>query len=195
MMKSFKTAIASAVLAFSIGGTAAAQECFIGEVRYFAGNFTPRNWAIAQGQLLPINQNQALFSIIGTFYGGDGRTTFALPDLRGRFAVGPGQGPGLSNFSVGQKGGAETATLNTNNLPPHSHNLQASTNAGTSGTPGGNVLANTGRDAVYGAAGAMASMGGSSIGTTGAGQAFSTRDPYLAINPIICLQGYFPSRN
>lgn len=99
------------------------QDGMIAEIRMFGGNFAPRTWAFCDGQLLPISQNQALFSLIGTIYGGDGRTTFALPDLRGRVAVHPGQGPGLSDYRVGQKGGSETNTLNVTQLPSHNHTI------------------------------------------------------------------------
>lgn len=195
MLRSMKTAIASAFLALSVGGTAAAQECFIGEIKYFAGNFAPRGYAAANGQLLAISQHSALFSILGTNFGGDGRTTFGLPDLRGRAPIGVGQGPGLSNFTTGAKGGTETTTLSTSNLPAHSHNLNASTAGAASGDPGANVLANSGRDSIYGPANALASMAGNAIGNSGSGQAFNHRDPFLAVTPIICLNGIYPSRN
>lgn len=120
-MKSFRKPVigALAVLVGGIalsGGTASAQDCYLGEVRMFAGNFSPRGWAAAEGQLLPISQNTALFSLLGTTYGGDGRTTFALPDLRGRAPVGVGQGPGLSNRPLGSKFGQETVIPNSVNI-------------------------------------------------------------------------------
>ena len=100
-------------------------EPFIGEISMFAGNFAPRGWAFCEGQLLPIAQNQSLFSILGTTYGGDGRTTFGLPDMRGRVSIHPGTGPGLTNYRLGNKGGSETTTLTTNQLPSHNHTISA----------------------------------------------------------------------
>ncbi len=106
---------------FAVPQIVSAQECFIGEIRMFGGNFAPRSWALCNGQLLPISTNTALFSILGTMYGGDGRTTFGLPDLRGRFAMSAGFGPGLSPRTMGQKAGTETVTLTTNQMPSHTH--------------------------------------------------------------------------
>lgn len=123
-----RAGVAAAVLAICLGAgasTASAQECFLGEVKMFAGNFAPRNYALAQGQLLPINGNEALFSIIGTIYGGDGRTTFALPDLRGRAPIGAGQGPGLSNRQLGQRVGEEDHSLTVGEMPAHAHTAVA----------------------------------------------------------------------
>src|SRR5512140_216933 len=110
---------------------------FIGEIVMFAGNFAPRSWALCNGQLLPIAQNTALFSILGTTYGGDGRTTFALPDLRGRVPVHPGQGPGLSNYVLGEMAGTENTTLLINNMPAHNHTLNAVSDAGDTAAPAG----------------------------------------------------------
>lgn len=186
---------------------ASAQECFIGEVRMFAGNFAPRNWAFTDGQLLAISSNTALFSILGTTYGGDGRTTFALPDLRGRVSVHPGTGPGLTPRSLGQKSGSETNTLNVNQMPSHNHTasttstLRATTAGGTTEIPTGNVLADDGNDRIYAAGPANTDMGASAIessttvGNAGAGQAVNNMQPWLGINHIICLQGIFPSRS
>ncbi|MGC4087610.1 MAG: tail fiber protein [Polyangiaceae bacterium] len=125
------------------------MEPFIGMIIVFAGNFAPRGWALCNGQLLPIAQNTALFSILGTTYGGDGRTTFALPDLRGRVPVHPGQGPGLSNYSLGQVSGTETVTLTTQNLPAHTHTFAPScaTTIPNAESPANNVPANLESDA------------------------------------------------
>lgn len=188
-----------------------AQECFIGEIRYFAGNYAPRDWALAQGQLLPISQNQALYSILGTTYGGDGRNTFGLPDLRGRTAIGAGQGPGLSQRGLGQALGSETTVLGPAQLPAHSHSasttvqagLRASSAAATTGSPAGSALANTGREAVYAStapdldmgAGGIQASASTQIGNTGGGQPLGQMQPSLALNPIICMQGIYPSRN
>ena len=174
----------------------------LGEVRYFAGNFAPRNWAFCNGQLLAISDNQALFSILGTTYGGDGRTSFALPDLRGRAPVSPGQGPGLPNVQLGERGGVAQITLTTQNLPSHNHQftIKASSDPGNTPDPTGNYLSNAkfldndfiGNDPAPTLVD-MASGGATS--TTGASQSFDNRDPYLGVHAIICLNGIFPSRN
>jgi microcystin-dependent protein len=174
---------------------AGAQECFIGEVRLFAGNFAPRGWAFAAGQLLPISQNQSLFAIVGTTYGGDGRTTFALPDLRGRVPLGTGQGPGLTNRTLGKKGGAETHTLTAAEMPSHNHAVMASNAVGTQSRPQGNVWASHKRTKVYETGGQLVTMSKSAIARTGGNRALDTMQPFLGLNYIICLQGIFPSRN
>lgn len=180
------------------------MEGTIGEIRGFAGNFAPRSWALCEGQLLPIAQNQALFSIIGTIYGGDGRTTFALPDLRGRTMVGPGNGPGLSDYREGQKGGAETTTLNTTNLPSHNHTASGTVKAtaapGNERVPANNLnFAGDTSGTPYTATPANATMATNgvdvTVGNTGGGQRFNNMQPYLATYYIICLQGVFPSRS
>jgi len=178
-------------------GLSAAQEPFIGEVRIFAGNFAPRGWAFCEGQVLPISQNQALFSLIGTIYGGDGRTTFALPDLRGRVPLGKGNGPGLSNYPLGVRGGSESTVLKSSNLPSHNHGLGASTERATERTPAEDLVLCTGRrrkTKIYCSAAADIFMSQSSVGTTGSNTPFDIRQPYLAMNYIIALQGIFPSR-
>ena len=174
---------------------------FMAQVMLFAGNFAPRNWAFCEGQLMAIAQNEALFALIGTTYGGDGRTTFALPDLRGRTPVGTGQGPGLSDFSPGQAGGANSATLTTNNLAPHTHGVSvqiaASTGNGTVNTPDQNVPANTSGPvyaAAAGATGQLAGVSGSAM-PSGSNQPVNLVQPYLAMHFVICLYGIFPSRN
>jgi microcystin-dependent protein len=111
------------------------MEPFIGQIMMFGGSFAPRGWAFCEGQLLPISQNAALFSILGTTYGGDGRSTFALPDLRGRVAIHPGSGPGLSNYRLGEKGGVESVALNVNQIPAHSHGISASNGTADSADP------------------------------------------------------------
>lgn len=180
------------------------MEGTIGEIRIFGGNFAPRNWAFCEGQLIQIATNTALFSIIGTNYGGDGRTTFGLPDLRGRTAIGAGTGPGLSTFREGQRGGRESVSITVPNLPAHNHTLSASNSAGTSSSPVNNFPAQSQVQVERG--GAMlevnayqatgdAVMSASAIGNTGGGTPIQIRNPYLAINYIICLQGIFPSRS
>lgn len=193
--------------AWSPNAAACGTDAYIGSMCIFAGNFDIRNNALAHGQLLSIAQNTALFSILGTTYGGDGRTTFALPDTRGRVVVGFGQGPGLSNYQLGQMGGAESAALTVSNLPPHSHT--ASTTATARGTatagnadgPGGNSWAAKARGAQYSTSAPDVNMNAGNIvasttvGTTGGGQAFSIMQPYIALNYQIVLFGIFPSRN
>ncbi len=179
--------------------TITAQEGFIGEVRMFAGNFAPRNWAFCEGQLLAISQNQALFSILGTTYGGDGRTTFALPDLRGRVAIHPGTGPGLSNYRQGQTGGVETVTLGVINLPPHSHavsvNNPVNDDEATSDDPTAKYPAVSGENMYSETTNAQGAGPNVEVANTGSGVAVENRQPYATVNYIICLQGVFPSRN
>lgn len=156
---------------------------FLGEITMFAGNFAPRGYAFCEGQLLAISRNQALFSILGTTYGGDGRTTFALPDLRGRVPIQQGQGSGLSNYRLGQKGGDETVTLTPEQLAAHNHGINvASTNSGD-GDPNAIFIVNS------------EEVSSANIGGVGSGQSFSIVQPYLAVNYIIALVGIFPSRS
>jgi len=179
------------------------MEPFIGQIIMFGGNFAPRGWALCDGALLAISSNSALFSILGTTYGGDGRTSFALPDLRGRVAIHAGNGPGLSNRNLGQKGGAENHTMSVNEMPSHNHTgtLRAEGVAGTSGNPTDQLLSivNTGDTKIYAAADPASeiNMHADSIvvGNNGGGQSFGIEQPYLAVNYIIALQGIFPSRN
>ena len=172
------------------------MESFIASIILFGGDFAPRSWAFCNGQLLPIAQNTALFSILGTTYGGNGQTTFALPDLRGRVPLHAGQGPGLSDYSLGQSGGSEATTLLTTNMPAHSHSLNAVSETGNVGAPVGASLAATGAlDPEYRVGGTPVGMAASSIGAAGGGQPFNNEQPYLALNYIICLEGIYPSRN
>lgn len=179
---------------------------FIGEVRAYGFNFNPRGWAFCQGQLLPISQNTALFSLLGTTYGGDGRTTFGLPDLQGRTPLGMGQGPGQPAYAWGQKAGTTQTTLLTSNLPPHTHSISASSalpahgGPGSADTPIGNVPAGSAASENYTAPGAAnASLGGTTANLTvqpaGNGLPFGKMPPYLAINFCIALQGIFPARS
>ena len=201
------TAIAAAFASASaIGSTAFAQECFLGEVKMVGFNFAPRGYALAHGQILPINQNQSLYSILGTTYGGDGRTTFALPDLRGRVPIGWGQGSALSNYSLGEKVGSETNTLTLANLPSHNHGATTTTTVhgyaarGNNGDPTGRALADSNRDDVYQNSAASVTLNAASVQNTTTvastgGAAVNNLQPSQAINYIICLQGTFPSRN
>lgn len=177
------------------------MEPFIAQITLFAGNFAPRGWAFCNGQVLSIAQNTALFSLVGTTYGGNGQTTFALPDLRGRVPIHPGQGPGLSTYSLGQVAGSETVTLTTNQIPAHTHNLMGSTANGSAPSPAGNALAQS-YDAntlnnvdTYAAGPATSALHPSSISATGSSQPHSNIQPYTCINYIIALEGVFPSRN
>ncbi|MEP3654447.1 MAG: tail fiber protein [Litorimonas sp.] len=172
---------------------------FIAQITLFAGNFAPRNWAFCDGQLLAISSNTALFSLIGTIYGGDGRTTFALPDLRGRAPIGPRTGPGLSTYREGQRGGQESVTLLPSQMPVHSHTLNATNAPGDKGGPQGKMLAaGHGDETIYHDTPPSANiraMASNSIANAGGGQAHNNMQPFLATNYIIALQGIFPSRN
>ncbi|PSR11125.1 MAG: phage tail protein [Bacteroidetes bacterium] len=183
------------------------MEGMIGEIRLFGGNFAPRSWAFCNGQLLAISQNSALFSILGTTYGGDGQTTFGLPDLRGRTAIGQGNGPGLSSRQLGEQAGTPTVTLNVNQLPSHSHTavesggLQTGTGKGDSGNPQGNYIddSSIATDLFKPTGGGPIMKGGEGVSVvnanTGGNQAHNNMQPYLAVYYVICLQGIYPSRN
>ena len=170
-------------------------EPYLGEIMLFAGAYAPRGYAFCSGQLLPINQNQALFAILGTQYGGNGQTTFALPDLRGRVAIHQGQGPGLSDYTVGERAGSESYTLIPGEMPAHTHVARASSANGLFPGPAGQFPArNVGQIPNY-AASADSAMTPGAISITGGGQPHTNMQPYLALNYIIALQGVFPSRN
>lgn len=170
---------------------------FVGEIRLFAGNFAPAGWAFCDGSLMSIAENEVLFVLIGTTYGGDGQSTFALPDLRGRVPLHMGQGPGLSNRVVGQSGGEELVTLTASQMPGHRHALRASTAAasGSAGVAGG-LLATPASTRLYGttAAGAGATMAASAVAVAGGSQPHENRAPSLGLNFIIALFGVFPSQ-
>lgn len=170
---------------------------FIGEIRMFGGNFAPRGWALCDGQLLAISQNQALFSLFGTLYGGDGRTTFGLPELRGRVPLHQGQGPGLSNRSIGQRLGAENATVSANELPAHSHELQGSNNFGGDTSPANNLPGTGSGINLYSndPAAVGVTMQGNAITATGGGQTHANVMPFQCVNFIVSLVGVYPSRN
>lgn len=172
------------------------MEPFVGQIQMFGFNFAPRGWAFCHGQLLPIAQNQALFSLLGTTYGGDGRTTFALPDLRGRAPMHFDQGPGLSDRQLGEAGGAENVTLISNQMPAHNHVLHATSAAGSAREPAGHVLAKetAGQTAVYGDGPVDSSLRPESIGAAGGSQPHANMPPYLCINFCIALEGIYPPR-
>lgn len=165
------------------------SEPFLGEIRMVGFNFAPRQFAFCDGQILPINQNQSLYSILGTTYGGDGRTSFALPDLRGRAPMHVS-----SSHGQGQKGGQETSTLTVAEMPAHAHGVRASSADGDSPLPTGNVLASVPGADLY-AADSPTDMNAAMVGNVGGGQAHENRQPWLALNFIIALQGLFPPRN
>jgi microcystin-dependent protein len=180
---------------------------FIAEIVMFGGNFAPRGWAKCEGQLLSIASNPALFSIIGTMYGGDGRTTFGLPDLRGRVPVSPGQGPGLSNYNQGPGGGHEQAFLTIANMPSHNHIASGTVKAsftppsggGSTNNPGGNNLSGIGGTNIYSANPGNVSMAANNVDITvansGGSQPFSVVQPWCAVQFIIATVGVFPSRS
>jgi len=196
---SLKILIGSSLLATSMSWApmASASEPFIGQIQMHGFNFAPRGWAFCDGQLLPISSYTALYSLLGTTFGGDGRTTFGLPDLRGRSAKHVGTGPGLTPVTWGQRGGAETVTLTTSNMAAHSHALKGNNSAGNSATPGGNTLASKSRTNIYSSANApdVNMHSGSIANSTGGGTPVQIRNPYLGIYHSIALVGIFPSRN
>src|SRR5512138_2789944 len=163
---------------------------FIGEIRMFGGNFAPMDWAFCDGQTLQISQNDVLYSLIGTTYGGDGQTTFALPDLRGRLPMHRGNG-----HAVGEKLGTETVALTESQMPVHTHSLAADTAVGTKDIPEGYVwaAAENAASAHYAAGDPNQAMNGMSVGNAGAGMAHDNVMPFLAVNFIIALTGYYPS--
>jgi microcystin-dependent protein len=167
---------------------------FVGEIRIFAGSFAPTGWALCDGQLMPISQNTALFSLLGTAYGGDGRSTFALPDLRGRVPVHVGQGPGLTERLWGEVLGSEAHTLSVGEIPVHTHPLGASAANGSSDAPAGGVMARSPAAVPQYAAVADTTLAASAVSPTGGGQPHNNMQPYLTLNFIIALQGFFPSR-
>ena len=176
--------------------TARAQtEPFVGQIAIVAFNFAPVGWAMCEGQILSIESNTALFSLIGTYYGGDGVRSFGLPDLRGRMPIGQGEGPGLSPISIGQVGGTENVTLTVSQLPAHTHPLIASTLEAAVVSPMGSVLGSKARVPLYSGASSLTTMSPESIGPTGGNQPVGIRNPYLGMTYIIALQGVYPSRS
>ena len=163
-------------------------EPFLAEIRIFSFSFAPRGWAMCNGQLLPINQNQALFSLLGTTYGGDGRVTFALPDLRGRAQIHQGSG-----HTLGERAGEQAHTVNINEIPTHTHVLNASSNTGDTPVPSNNVLAQASN--VYRAEDNLTSLNPAAVSNVGGSQAHENMQPYLTLNFCIALQGIFPSQS
>lgn len=165
------------------------SEPFLGEIRIFAGNFAPRSWALCDGQLLAIAQNDALFSLLGTLYGGDGRTTFGLPDLRGRVPI-----HFSAQYRQGIKGGMEQVSLTLSHLPPHTHRMQASADPANSPNPGGNVLAEALTTTPYIEDAPTVPLASEAVTTAGGSQAHNNLQPYVALNYIIAISGIYPSR-
>ena len=176
------------------------SEPFIAEIRIFGGNFAPRGWAFCDGQLLPISQNTALFSLIGTTYGGDGRTTTGLPNLQGRAPMHPGRGPGLTARRLGQNLGIETVTLSEVQIPTHKHTAKADRSSSNPGGPTEDARSTFGRTG--GGDGYqtnitdnLINLASETLSTTGGGQGHNNMQPYLTLNFIIALVGVFPSRS
>jgi len=169
---------------------------YIGEIRMFGGNFAPAGWAFCNGALQPIDQNESLFQLIGTTYGGDGQTTFALPDLQGRVPIHQGQGPGLSNYLIGEKAGVESVTVTTAQIPAHSHPALCLSGGGSSSNPAGGLWAGSDVNQ-YAAAAPNATMGNPPMPTTAVGgsQPHDNMIPFLCVSYIISLFGIFPSPN
>jgi microcystin-dependent protein len=169
------------------------SEPFIAEIRIFAGNFNPRGWAFCDGTELPIAQNTALFSLVGTYYGGDGETTFALPNLQGRAPMQPGAGPGLSPRVLGESGGADATTLLAAHLPPHAHPMRAGAGIATQTSPQLGVPAVT-EEATYGDRGQRFSLDAAALQPAGGNEPHNNLQPCLALTFIIALEGIYPSR-
>ncbi|MEC5156395.1 phage tail protein [Chryseobacterium sp. MP_3.2] len=168
---------------------------YLGQIAFVGFNFAPNGWAECNGQLLSIAQNSALFSLLGTTYGGNGQTTFALPDMRGRMVIHAGQGPGLTVYSQGEIGGQENVTLTTPQIPAHSHGIVAVTDEGNQSSPTNNLPANTKTlDKEYSSLAGNTTMKSSMVSPTGGSQPHENRSPFLTLKCIIALQGIYPSR-
>ena len=170
------------------------SEPFVAEIRIFAGNFAPRGWAFCNGQLLPVDQNTALFSLIGTTYGGDGRTTTALPNLKGRAPMHPGRGPGLTARRLGQRGGTETVTLSEAQMPNHTHTFVTTAEGGDAADPASKYVAS--ENPLFAAdSSTLGNMAPQSLPNAGGSQDHNNLQPFLTMNFIIALQGLYPSRS
>lgn len=167
---------------------------FLGEIRMFGFNFAPQGWALCNGQLLPISQNTALYSLLGTSYGGNGTSNFALPNLQSRVAVHQGEGAGLSSYPIGQEGGTETTTLLESQLPAHSHLVKVDNGAGSLERPAGHVLARSSTN-LYAPTSDGLTLKPDAVTSTGSNKPFNNVQPYLVLNFCIVLVGIFPSRN
>jgi microcystin-dependent protein len=175
---------------------------FVAEIRIFPFNFAPKGWAFCNGQLLPLSQNTALFSLLGTTYGGDGKSNFALPNMQGNVAMFYGQGPGLSLYDIGETGGSQTVTILDSEMPSHSHSLNATTAVGTTNQPNGAMLSeggwsfsgNSGKVPYYTTTAPAVNMGSQGVGFAGSSFPHNNMMPYLTLNFCIALQGVFPPR-
>lgn len=169
---------------------------FVAEIRIFPFNFAPHGWAFCDGQILPLSQNTALFSLLGTIYGGNGQSTFALPNLQGRAALHPGQGPGLSLRDLGEENGSETVTLLQSEIPNHAHSLKAvGTEVGDTNIPTGNALTRSSGASIYNTSGAsLVQMNQNALGVTGSSFPHNNMQPYLTLNFCLALQGVYPPR-
>jgi len=169
---------------------------FVAEIRIFPFNFAPKGWALCNGQLMPISQNTALFSLLGTTYGGDGKSTFALPDLQGSAAMHPGQGPGLSLHDLGETGGSDTVTLLQSEIPAHTHGLRGSNTTGDNPVPGGNTLARPGQTTIYqqNSSANLVQIAPEALPPAGSSLPHNNLMPYLTLQFCIALQGVFPPR-
>lgn len=202
-LKRYTGLLAAGILLFAGSVHVQAQDgtAFIGEVRMFGGNFAPMGWRFCDGSLLSISENEALYAVLGTTYGGDGMTTFALPNLVGRVPLSPGQGPGLSNHQLGQSAGTETVTITSQQLPAHVHAMTATTGVkadeGNTNSPSGAYAASPGKNVYHTSATGQGKA--QTVNTTAAGATtpapVENRQPYLVVNYIICTEGIFPSQN
>lgn len=183
------------VLAVMSSVPASAQTPFLGEIRYVGFNFAPKGWALCEGQILAINANTALFTLLGTTFGGNGTTTFALPDMRGRVPVAWGQGPGLSNRNLGEQGGQESVALTVPQMPAHRHQIVASSATANTKAPAGNVLANSSSAAIYNNAAPDVKLANKALSVAGQGLPHENMQPYLGMTCIIALEGIYPSPN
>jgi microcystin-dependent protein len=169
---------------------------YVGEIRMFGGNFAPAGWMFCEGQLLPISENETLFNLIGTTYGGDGQSTFGLPDLRGRLPIHQGQGSGLTSRTLAETGGVETVTLTVNQIPAHSHTGLATNNVANSASAANKILASGSVVSTlpYGTDAPLAALNATTVGLVGGSQPHNNFQPYLCVDFIISLFGIFPSQ-
>jgi microcystin-dependent protein len=166
---------------------------YVGEVRMFAGNFAPAGWMFCEGQLIAISENETLFQLIGTTYGGDGQSTFALPDLRGRLPIHQGSAPGGSTYSMAESGGVEQVTLTTNQMPSHTHPMVASTTIANSSNPANAILATSSQVSMYFGGNTNTNMNTTAISSAGGNQPHTNIQPFLCVDFIISLYGIYPS--
>ena len=197
MKRTLATLATAALIAagYSAPASAQGQDPFLGQTMLVGFTFCPRGWLEAAGQLLPIAQNAALFSLLGTTYGGNGQTTFALPDLRGHVPIHVGRGPGLSQFVLGQAGGQASTTLTVSEMPAHTHAMMGTSSAAAGNTPSNNLFGTFASGGIYDNNGSPdLTMNASAVGNTGGGQPFDNMMPYVALRYCIATQGIFPSR-